>query len=465
MAPQEIIVNFIVLNGSPKGEVSVTIQYIKYLQKKFKNHSFEIINISKEIKAIKNLNENRLEKIIEKMNHADGIIWAYPVYHFVVPAQYQQFIELLYQHKDQLHIDGKYACAISTSIHFFDHLAENYIRDISTDLGLRYVRGFLAEMNDLMKKNKQDDLVSFFERFNHHIEQKWEVENLTTAIENNPVLDFDINPDQIKSIDSSNKFLLITDANQENNNLFKMIEYCQRTLGNNLKIINLSQLKIKSGCLGCLRCGYQGDCAINDDLRIVIKKELLEADGIIIAANIKMRYISSLLKTFWDRSFLHGHRPINKNKNFLYLCSGPFLQTPLIRQEIEARINVFGGNLLGIIHDDTVETELLSKQMNSALKNMVYSTSKKIKSPRNFLGHAGHKIFRDFIYLSRPVFMEDHSYFKKIKYYDFPQKKWAWRALMPILILLIKLKPIRREFYNKMKEGMIVRLKKVVEKA
>jgi len=39
----------IVLNGSPKGDVSVTMQYVAYIQKRFPRHELKIINISQRI--------------------------------------------------------------------------------------------------------------------------------------------------------------------------------------------------------------------------------------------------------------------------------------------------------------------------------------------------------------------------------------------------------------------------------
>ena len=38
-----------VLNGSPKGEISVTVQYVKFIQKKMPQHEFKLINIAHDI--------------------------------------------------------------------------------------------------------------------------------------------------------------------------------------------------------------------------------------------------------------------------------------------------------------------------------------------------------------------------------------------------------------------------------
>jgi hypothetical protein len=42
----------IVLNGSPKGEHSITLQYVHFIQKRFPQHELKIIHISKNIKKI-----------------------------------------------------------------------------------------------------------------------------------------------------------------------------------------------------------------------------------------------------------------------------------------------------------------------------------------------------------------------------------------------------------------------------
>jgi hypothetical protein len=41
-----------VLNGSPKGEMGVTVQYVRYLQKTFPQHQLKIHHISQRIKRV-----------------------------------------------------------------------------------------------------------------------------------------------------------------------------------------------------------------------------------------------------------------------------------------------------------------------------------------------------------------------------------------------------------------------------
>ena len=76
--------------------------------------------------------------------------------------------------------------------------------------------------------------------------------------------------------------------------------------------------------------------------------------------------------------------------------------------------------------------------------------------PRNFLGVAGMKVFRDEIYGGlRGVFQADHSYYKKHGLYDFPQKNYKKRFMADIMTVFSKIPPIRKEFPRRIKKGMI----------
>ena len=44
--------NILVLNGSPKGKYSITLQTVRYLQKLHPEHSFEFLNVGQTIKSL-----------------------------------------------------------------------------------------------------------------------------------------------------------------------------------------------------------------------------------------------------------------------------------------------------------------------------------------------------------------------------------------------------------------------------
>ena len=74
-------------------------------------------------------------------------------------------------------------------------------------------------------------------------------------------------------------------------------------------MINLHDLNIKGGCLGCCQCGYDNTCVYTDGYVDFFKSKLVPADIIIMAGSVHDRYLSSTWKQFFDRSFFKGHVP------------------------------------------------------------------------------------------------------------------------------------------------------------
>mgnify|MGYP006051050837 CR=1 FL=1 len=48
----DVFMNFAIINGSPKGNYSITLQSVLYLQKKFPEHQYNILNVGQSIKAL-----------------------------------------------------------------------------------------------------------------------------------------------------------------------------------------------------------------------------------------------------------------------------------------------------------------------------------------------------------------------------------------------------------------------------
>jgi len=81
----------LVLNGSPKGEYSITLQTSLYLEKNFPEHKFQYLHAGHYIKSF----ERDFSTAANSIADADLIIFSYPVYTFIAPSQLHRFIELL----------------------------------------------------------------------------------------------------------------------------------------------------------------------------------------------------------------------------------------------------------------------------------------------------------------------------------------------------------------------------------
>ena len=140
-----------IINGSPKGKYSITLQTSRFLEMKYPEHEFCVLNVGQKIKAL----EKDFSEARELLSSSDALIFSYPVYTFLAPSQLHRFIELT--KADGIDLSGKYATQISTSKHFYDVTAHKYIEENSLDLGLRYIRGLSADMEDLLTEVGKND--------------------------------------------------------------------------------------------------------------------------------------------------------------------------------------------------------------------------------------------------------------------------------------------------------------------
>jgi len=90
-----------VLNGSPKGEQSVTMQYVHFIRKKFPQHELHILNIAQRIKTLEK-DERAFQAALDEIRASEGVLWAFPLYHCLVHGNYKRFIELVWERSVQV---------------------------------------------------------------------------------------------------------------------------------------------------------------------------------------------------------------------------------------------------------------------------------------------------------------------------------------------------------------------------
>lgn len=454
----------IVLNGSPKGDISVTMQYIHYLQKKFKQHELKIINISQKINQIEK-DKNIFAGIIDEINSSDGVIWAFPLYFCLVSGQYKRFIELIFERNVQDAFKGKYTATLTTSIHFFDHTAINYMNSICDDLDMNYVDYFSLHMYDLEKKDIRENLLKFAQNYFNAIENKKVTFKNYSKIVYSPI-QYKPSPNHNK-IDISNKKIVILADSLENSNLKNMIEKFKSSFSQNIELIVLQDINIRGGCLGCLKCACTYECAYTnkDDFIDFYNSKIKTADIIIFAGTIKDRYLSSTWKTYFDRSFFYTHTPVLVGKQLGVIISGPLKQIPNLREIFQGYSQWQMTNIAGFVTDEYETSNEIDEQLYALGSNLIDLSNINYRKPFNFLGAGGWKIFRDEIWGNlRFPFIADYKAYKALNIYDFPQKDYKSRIKNLILNLMIKIPSIRKEiFTNRLKTNMIDSLKKIVE--
>jgi multimeric flavodoxin WrbA len=269
-------------------------------------------------------------------------------------------------------------------------------------------------------------------------------------------------------IDPQNKkIVILTDAEDPQSNLGKMIERLRASFSNGVEVINLHQTQILGGCLGCLQCGYDYECSYGDkdEYMEFYKSRVKTADILIFGGSIRDRYLSSRWKLFFDRSFFNTHTPSLIGKQIGFLISGPLSQIPNLKQILEAYTEWQQANLAGFVTDECEDSFHLDALLRNFAERLIQWSATNYVKPRTFLGVSGTRVFRDDIWgRLRFPFQADHKFYKEHGLYDFPHKDYKARIISGILILLTKIPSIRKEIYRKrMKSQMIKPFQKMLE--
>jgi len=453
----------IVLNGSPKGKYSITLQYVHFLEKQFEQHEFEILHIAQKIEKIEK-DKNYFNDIIKGIDNADAVLWSFGLWVLAVSAQYMRFIELISEQKAEFAFKDKYTAAISTSIQFYDHTAHNYIRAVTEDLNMKFIESISFYLLDFMKDPKRQDLIVFFENV------QWTIENtLSTTSMFSPLPDngFRYEPaDSKNSIRTEKKVLVITDNRTMDSNLGRMIERFSASFMKKPEVLDLNEIDIQGGCIGCMTCGYEYKCHYKDGFEDFYNNCIREADILIFAGEMNGRYLSSTWKTFFDRAFFWNHTPSLFRKQIAYLISGPISHNSNLIQILEGNVTARqSANLVDIVSDESADSKVVDATIQRLAEKAVFYADKDFVRPNNFLSVGGHKIFRDEIFGHiRSVWQADHRYYKKNGLYDFEQKKRGLRVMNFFLLLACKIPSFRKKYYANIKKFPAQRFGKVLDK-
>ena len=442
--------NILVLNGSPKGKNSITLQTVLYLEKKFPEHTFEVLHVGQKIKSLTKDFTPALEAILR----ADVLLFSYPVYTFIAPCQLHSFISLMKIHS--VDVAGKIATQISTSKHFYDVTAHRYIQDNAQEMGMHFIRGLSADMEDLPTKKGQQEAEKWFAHFvwsveNRYFEPYYPIPAPTAPVPVTvPEENFEGKPGDV---------VIIADLKPEDPQLAGMISRFRSKLPYATRVVNLREYPFKGGCLGCFRCAVSGKCVHKDGFDEYLRTKIQTADSMVYAFSIEDHSMGALFKTYDDRQFCNGHRTVTIGMPVGYLISGNLGAEENLRTIIEGRAQV-GSNILAGIATDEVDTDAA---IDAFAANLAYALEHKNTGPQNFYGVGGMKIFRDLIYQMRGFMRADHKFFKSHGQYDFPQKQWPKSLAMYLIGAMMANPKLHSKMDGKMNEGMLMPYTKVLK--
>ncbi len=435
-----------VINGSPKGEYSITLQTVRYLEARFPSDSFTVLHVGQKLRKY----EGDFSEIRGAIEEAEVLLFSYPVYTFIAPYQLHRFIELL--HESGASLAGKFATQFTTSKHFYDVTAHGYIRENCADLGLWYIDGLSADMDDLITEKGQKEAEAFWKFVLFSAENRLAKCPVArkTGERKSYAASFVPTPKR-----ENGETVIVTNCEKGDSSLAAMIEDFRAIYPYKTKVVNIAEYRFDGGCLGCFRCAADGTCVYRDGFDRFLREEIQTGNAIVYAFSVKEHSMGASFKRYDDRQFCNGHRTVTMGMPMGYLINGSLENEPNLKMIIEGRAEV-GGNFLAGCAEDAEGIEMLSTRLSYAVENGLVL-------PPNFYGVGGMKIFRDLIYLMRGLMKADHKFYKKHGIYDFPQKKKGMLLKMQLVGALMSNPKLRAKMGDQMNEGMIAPYKKVLD--
>ncbi len=158
-----------------------------------------------------------------------------------------------------------------------------------------------------------------------------------------------------------------------------------------------------------------------------------------------------------------------------YLVDGDLSREPNLRLLIEARAQVGGNFLAGVITTAPTAADAAASsganparfpaaEIDRLAASLIYAAETGYHEPQNFFGVGGMKIFRDLIWQMRGLMKADHRFYKSHGFYDFPQKRRGRMLAMYLVGAMMNSPSLRRKIGGKMTEGMILPYKKALER-
>jgi multimeric flavodoxin WrbA len=444
-------VNILVLNGSPKGDYSITLQTVRYLEKLHRAHTFEVLHVGRQIKQM----EKDFTKAAQAIDKADMLLFSYPVYTFIAPYQLHRFIELL--KATEIDLSGKWATQITTSKHFYDVTAHRYVQDNCHDLGLKFIRGLSADMDDLLTEKGQKEASDFFAYVCDCVSNnRYEPAHETLP----PPKHLPVTSLPAGEKEKQGDVVILTTCEETDIQLATMISRFRAVFPRKTRVVNLLQYPFRGGCLGCFNCAVSGKCIYTDGFDDYLRNEIQNAQAIVYAFTIRDHSMGAAFKLYDDRQFCNGHRTVTMGMPIGYLVSGDYSREFNLQMIIEGRAQVGTNFLAGVATDEQDP----NGQIDALAANLNYALQTQYVPPQNFYGIGGMKIFRDLIWQMQGMMKADHKFYKKHGQYDFPQKKWPTMLKMYLVGGLLASPKIKAKMGNAMNEGMIAPYKKVLDK-
>lgn len=449
----------VVFNGSPKGDLSITLQYAHYFARLFgiepsksaatdvqslNGHRCTVLNVGQDIGRLR-ASRADFDDVMSAVAECDLVLWASPVYCLMVPSQLKEFIEMIFEEGAQGPFVGKYAAVIATSTHAGDHFVVRYLNGICDDLGMNYLGAFSAEMFDLLRSPYRQH----FEAFAHDIVRSVSAHTpmpcnhaklRRSAVTYSPSLSGARMP-----LGHRRMVIFAEDDNGRVSNLSAMVQHFVGCVDGRVDLVSLTSLGIDGGCCGNTAiCGYEHHCARSDGFAEAFARHAAACDIVVFAASTHDRFLSAQFTQFLNRCFVAGHVPTFAHKQMAWIISGPLRQLGGVRDFIESVAEFHMANLADVVTDEDDDSTRIDALLESLAGRLAWFAERSFVRPPTQAGIAVAKISRHIVVRNRFLFRADYRFFGKGLGYDLKPNRWLFRVANSILSPLMTIPAFRK---------------------
>ncbi|MDX9826972.1 MAG: hypothetical protein RBT73_04435 [Spirochaetia bacterium] len=223
---------------------------------------------------------------------------------------------------------GKYATIVMSCFHYYNHLAEEWLRGTCEDLGMAFIEGFSVDNKDMLKPEFRASMRFFMSEFHRACATKAPVARKTKPLENTPSPKFlpaateaatpaAAAQTKVSTKNTDLRTMLLTDERDGEGNLSRMIEAFVKAYPNTVEIVDINDFPYEGACQGCLRCELVGDCDREDGFQKFYQDLVNSCDVLVHAMNTEGFYLKPVWELFLDRTFSNGHRTSMMGKHSL----------------------------------------------------------------------------------------------------------------------------------------------------
>jgi multimeric flavodoxin WrbA/putative sterol carrier protein len=176
-------------------------------------------------------------------------------------------------------------------------------------------------------------------------------------------------------------------------------------------------------CMGCAACLEKGRCWRKDDHAEIVK-EVLGADGIILASPVYFGHVTAQMKVFLDRSLAYGHKPRGTWKPGLAISVSAGKGEVTTARYLEGELAVYGAFPVGSLTAIAVGpgTFLGKELVEARAVDLAHDLARAIKEKRQFPATEQHLSFYhfmgDLVNRQKDFMRDDFRHWQEAGFYD-----------------------------------------------